>query len=161
MRTLVLSLAVLAIAPGSGGAAPASVTIAGSLQSEVGCLGDWQPDCLRSWLEDVDGDGVYTFETTALPAGTYETKATIGEDWTENYGAGGVPNGATIAFVVPASGVPIRSRFDGQTKVLTVPEPGPPRGLRGRAPGPPRGARPRYAARALTPESTSSEGAPR
>ena len=26
-------------------AAPASVTIAGSLQSELGCSGDWQPDC--------------------------------------------------------------------------------------------------------------------
>ena len=25
------------------------------------------PDCLRSWLEDPDGDGIYTFETTALP----------------------------------------------------------------------------------------------
>ena len=24
---------------------PASVTVAGSLQSELGCPGDWQPDC--------------------------------------------------------------------------------------------------------------------
>jgi hypothetical protein len=29
--------------------------------------GDWDPTCLRSWLEDPDGDGIYTFETTALP----------------------------------------------------------------------------------------------
>ena len=36
---------------------------------ELGCSGDWQPDCLRSWLEDPDGDGVYTFETTRDPAG--------------------------------------------------------------------------------------------
>ena len=37
----------------------------GSFQSELGCPGDWQPDCLRSWLQDPDGDGIYTFETTA------------------------------------------------------------------------------------------------
>ena len=41
----------------------------GDFQSELGCPGDWQPDCLRSWLQDPDGDGVYTFETTALQAG--------------------------------------------------------------------------------------------
>src|SRR5947209_20344064 len=30
-------------------------TVAGSFQSELGCPGDWQPDCLRSWLQDPDG----------------------------------------------------------------------------------------------------------
>jgi hypothetical protein len=29
----------------------------GGFQSELGCPGDWQPDCLRSWLQDPDGDG--------------------------------------------------------------------------------------------------------
>ena len=60
----------------------------GSFQSELGCPGDWDPSCLRSWLEDPDGDGIYTFETTALPAGSYETKVAINESWDENYGAG-------------------------------------------------------------------------
>ena len=32
------------------------------------------PGCLRSWLQDIDGDGIYTFETTALPAGSYEAQ---------------------------------------------------------------------------------------
>ena len=40
----------------------------GDFQSELGCPGDWDPTCLRSWLEDPDGDGTYSFETTALPA---------------------------------------------------------------------------------------------
>src|SRR5206468_10927828 len=35
----------------------------GSFQSELGCPGDWDPSCLRSWLEDPDGDGIYRFET--------------------------------------------------------------------------------------------------
>ena len=62
----------------------------GSFQSELGCSGDWDPGCLRSWLQDIDGDGIYTFETTALPAGSYEGKVAINESFDENYGADGV-----------------------------------------------------------------------
>src|SRR6266498_4859731 len=49
----------------------------GSFQSELGCPDDWQPDCLRSWLQDPDGDGIYSFETTVIPAGSYEAKVAI------------------------------------------------------------------------------------
>ena len=36
---------------------PASVTIAGSLQDELGCPGDWQPECANSYLTyDFDDD---------------------------------------------------------------------------------------------------------
>ena len=49
------------------------------------------PGCLRSWLQDPDGDGIYTFETTALPAGSYEGKVAINESWDVNYGAGRRP----------------------------------------------------------------------
>ncbi|MBW7882852.1 MAG: alpha-amylase, partial [Caldilineaceae bacterium] len=79
------------------------VTAPGSYQSEIGCPGDWQPDCLRSWLQDVDGDGTYSFTTDQIPAGNYEAKAAINEGWDENYGQGGVPGGANIAFTVPAN----------------------------------------------------------
>src|SRR3990172_3216244 len=80
-------------------------TVPGSFQSELGCPGDWQPDCLRSWLQDPDGNGSYEFRTSALPAGTYEAKVAINESWDENYGAGGVQNGPNIFFTVPLSGV--------------------------------------------------------
>ncbi|MFN8374840.1 MAG: hypothetical protein U0694_18415 [Anaerolineae bacterium] len=40
--------------------------VPGSFQAAIGCPGDWSPDCLRSWLQDPDGDGVYTFVTTAI-----------------------------------------------------------------------------------------------
>src|SRR5436190_1306261 len=79
---------------------PAEVVLVGSFQSELGCPGDWQPDCLRSWLQDSDGDGVYTFNTTLLPAGEYEAKVAINESWNENYGASGVPGGDNIHFTV-------------------------------------------------------------
>jgi pullulanase-type alpha-1,6-glucosidase len=96
------------------------VTAPGSFQSELGCPGDWMPECMRSWLQDPDRDGVYTFSTTAIPAGQYETKVTHGLSWAENYGAGGVPNGANIPFFVAADGDPTTFSYVLATHVLTV-----------------------------------------
>jgi pullulanase len=93
---------------------------AGSFQSELGCPGDWQPDCLRSWLEDPDGDGIYTFTTTSLPAGSYEAKVAIDESWDVNYGAGGVPGGANIGFVVPAACAAMTFSYDASNHELTI-----------------------------------------
>jgi hypothetical protein len=95
-------------------------TAAGSFQSELGCPGDWQPDCLRSWLQDPDGDGIYTFTTTALPAGFYDGKVAINESFVENYGQGGVPNGPNIPFVVPFNGAQTAFRYDSTTHVMTI-----------------------------------------
>ena len=92
----------------------------GSFQSELGCSGDWDAGCLRSWLQDIDGDGIYTFETTALPAGSYEGKVAINESWDENYGAGGAPNGSNIAFSVPSTGTKVTFTYDATTHVLTI-----------------------------------------
>ena len=96
------------------------VTAAGSFQSELGCPADWSPDCLRSWLEDPDGDGTFTFTTTAIPAGDYEVKAAVGLSWTVNYGADGALGGANIAFTVAKNGNPTTFSYDSQTHVLTV-----------------------------------------
>ena len=92
----------------------------GTFQSELGCPGDWQPDCLRSWLQDPDGNGIYSFETTALPAGTYEGKVAIDESWDENYGQGGVPNGPNLVFTVPNDNAKVTFRYDPGSHVLTI-----------------------------------------
>ncbi|HEU4941969.1 MAG TPA: glycoside hydrolase family 15 protein, partial [Gaiellaceae bacterium] len=92
----------------------------GSFQSELGCAGDWDPGCLRSWLQDPDGDGVYAFETTALPQGSYEAKVAINESWDENYGQGGVPGGANIPFTVPVDGAKVTFTYDATSHILTV-----------------------------------------
>lgn len=94
-------------------------TAPGSFQSELGCPGDWDPSCLRSWLQDVDGDGNYSFETTELPAGSYEAKVAINESWDLNYGAGGVQNGDNITFSVEA-GQRVVFTFDSATHVPTI-----------------------------------------
>ncbi len=103
-------------------------TVAGSFQSELGCPGDWQPDCLRSWLQDPDGDGIYTFTAHTLPAGDYEAKVAINESWDENYGAGGAPNGANIAFTVPRSCTDMFFSYDSHSHVLTISASGAPNG---------------------------------
>ncbi len=96
------------------------VTTPGSFQDELGCPGDWDPSCLRSWLQDLDGDGTYDMTTTALPAGSYEAKAAIDEAWDENYGDGGVPGGANIPFTVAATGDEVTFSFDSPTNTLTI-----------------------------------------
>lgn len=103
-------------------------TVPGSYQKHLGCPNDWDPGCLRSWLQDPDGDGTFTFTSASLPAGTYEVKVAINESWDENYGAGGVPNGPNMTFTVPAPCTEMTFSFDGASKLLTVTAGAGPRG---------------------------------
>ncbi|MDQ2625337.1 MAG: pullulanase-type alpha-1,6-glucosidase, partial [Actinomycetota bacterium] len=100
------------------------VTLPGSFQSEVGCPGDWAPECLGTWLAPV-GDGTYTFTTDLIPAGAWEVKVAHGLSWDVNYGEGGVPGGANIAFTAPG-GKPVTFTYDGATHVLTIEVTSPP-----------------------------------
>ncbi|WP_322513253.1 alpha-amylase family glycosyl hydrolase [Chloroflexus sp.] len=80
-------------------------TVPGNFNSEIGCSGDWQPECLRTFMSDVDGDGIFTFTTDAIPPGNYEFKIATNESWSNpNYGAFGnnvpftVAGPATVTF---------------------------------------------------------------
>jgi hypothetical protein len=97
----------------------AIVTGAGSFQHLLGCPGDWDPSCLRSWLEDPDGDGIYTLESY-LQVGQYEAKAALNESWDVNYGLGGVVNGPNISFVVSSATTPVLFSYDASSHVLTI-----------------------------------------
>ncbi|MCA1621634.1 MAG: hypothetical protein LC795_20655 [Acidobacteria bacterium] len=94
--------------------------VPGSFQSELGCGGDWDPGCLRSWLQDPDEDGTYTFETTSIPPGSYEAKVAINESWDENYGQGGAQNGSNIPFNVSAAGQKVTFSYVASTHVLSI-----------------------------------------
>lgn len=96
------------------------VTVPGSFQSKIGCSADWAPDCLRSWLQDPDGDGVYVFTTSAIPAGDYEAKVAANMTWDLNYGVDGKENGDNLKFTVPADGTEVTFSFDSASKVLTI-----------------------------------------
>jgi len=109
----VLPLAVSAPARADHTAAPAVVTLVGSLQSELGCPGDWQPDCAATRLAPVAGSPGLFRATFDLPAGGYEYKVALNGSWDENYGAGGAPGGANIA--VRAPGGPVTFTYDHAT----------------------------------------------
>ena len=55
---------------------PTTVTIAGSLQSELGCPGDWQPECASTHLAYDAGDGAWQ-ATFSVPSGNWEYKAAL------------------------------------------------------------------------------------
>jgi hypothetical protein len=95
-------------------------TAPGSFQSELGCAGDWDPSCLRSWLQDPDGDGILQLPH---PRAAGRQLRGQGRDRRElgrvNYGAGGVQNGPNIPFTV-ASDCAETSSSTTATHVLTV-----------------------------------------
>lgn len=96
-----------------------SVTVAGSLQSEIGCPGDWQPDCAASHLAFDTSDGEW-HATFTLPAGDYEWKVAINDSWTENYGAGGAAGGDNLPLSVPEGGGSYVFTWDQSTHVPSV-----------------------------------------
>ncbi len=65
--------------------AASSVTIAGSLQSELGCPGDWQPECAATHLAFDTIDAIWQ-GSLAVPAGAWAYKAALNDAWAESYG---------------------------------------------------------------------------
>jgi len=53
------------------------VVAVGDFQSQLGCAKDDDPGCLRSWLQDPEGDGNYALTTTALKAGSYSVGLSV------------------------------------------------------------------------------------
>ncbi|WP_341360367.1 pullulanase-type alpha-1,6-glucosidase [Georgenia sp. M64] len=96
------------------------VTLPGSFQSELGCPGDWQPQCLVSLMVDPERDGTYTFTTGDIPAGSYEVKVAHNLSWDENYGTGGAPGGANYTFSAPGDGKAATFSYDIATHLLTI-----------------------------------------
>ncbi|HYU85870.1 MAG TPA: alpha-amylase family glycosyl hydrolase, partial [Kribbellaceae bacterium] len=98
-------------------AADRVVTIAGSLQSELGCPGDWQPSCPQSELTPAGGT---TYRRDfAVPSGSYAYKITINGSWAENYGADGVRDGADIPLRI-AGPARLRFTYDDVTHKVAV-----------------------------------------
>src|SRR3990172_1469079 len=89
---------------------PSSVTIVGSLQSELGCAGDWQPECATTHLTYDATDRVWQ-GTWNVPAGDWEYKAALNGTWDENYGANAQPNGANIGLNL-ASATSVKFYYD-------------------------------------------------
>jgi hypothetical protein len=62
---------------------PTSVAIPGSFNDELGCPGDWQPECDQIELT-ANADEVWR-GLFPIPAGAWEYKAALNDTWDENY----------------------------------------------------------------------------
>ncbi|WP_395695837.1 alpha-amylase family glycosyl hydrolase [Nocardioides sp.] len=96
-----------------------SVTVAGNLQSELGCPDDWMPGCAATHLTFDTGDGLW-HGTFAVPAGTYQWKVAIDDSWAVNYGAGGAPGADGATLTVPDGGRSYVFTWDPITHVPSV-----------------------------------------
>lgn len=93
-----------------------SVTVAGSLQSEIGCPADWNPACATSHLTFDTGDGVWR-GTFNLAPGTYEWKVAINDSWDVNYGAGGAAGGSNLTLEVLPGTTSVTFVWDQVSKI--------------------------------------------
>jgi len=119
LAIMALVLAVLAGVPAARAAdtpLPTSVTLAGSLQSEIGCASDWTPGCAVSHLTRVGDSPVYSSRFT-LPAGSYELKVAISDSWAESYGKDG--GSANIALVLQGKAT-LEFSYDHQTHRIGI-----------------------------------------
>ncbi|WP_238165908.1 pullulanase-type alpha-1,6-glucosidase [Kribbella caucasensis] len=109
-----LGLGTATSAP-AGVAAERVITLAGSLQNELGCTGDWDPGCEQTRL----GAAAPYRKVFDVPAGSYEYKVTVNGSWDENYGAGGVLDGPNIPLRIegPAK---LEFSYDDTTHLVTV-----------------------------------------
>ena len=92
----------------------------GDFQSELGCASDGDVGCMRSWLQDPDGDGTFSFTTIDIPAGT----------WSVSVGASG-----PVSFTVP-EGFATTISFQRSTSAISVDTFAPDFGRTCRRPGP-------------------------
>jgi pullulanase len=102
---------------------PSSVTIAGTMQSELGCSADWMPSCDKTFLVYDAEDDVWqgTFEVT--PNNDQDKKgprykAALNGSWDENYGLNASRGGADIPFVVTTS-TQVKFYYDHKTNWVT------------------------------------------
>nr|MBN1229396.1 extracellular solute-binding protein [Anaerolineae bacterium] len=99
-----------------GGALAGMVNVPGDWQDEVGCAGDWAPDCEITALTE-DG-GLYTGEFELI-AGDYQGKVALDGSWGVNYGVDGAQDGDNCTFSMAADGTVVFT-FDPETHLLTI-----------------------------------------
>lgn len=102
---------------------PDSATIAGTMQSELGCSGDWMPACSKTNLTFDPNSGIWkgTFEVT--PGNDQDKKGprykvALNGSWDENYGKNASRGGADIPLVVDAA-IKVSFYYDPQSHVIT------------------------------------------
>jgi len=93
---------------------PTSVTLAGSLGHTIPGCTDWQWDCAAAHLTEI-GNGIWRGVFT-IPAGEWEYKLVINDDWSESY-TGNHRNGGGNT-TLSTTGATIRFYYDRKTNAV-------------------------------------------
>jgi pullulanase-type alpha-1,6-glucosidase len=109
------------------------IVLAGDFQATLGCPANDDPTCLGSWLQDADGDGIYTWTSTALAAGTYTARLALDGTLEGALGADATPAGPPITLAVANTGDELYIGYDVNTASLIISTNGAPRGDLSRA----------------------------
>ena len=120
LTLLVLLITALGLAfPALAATAPRKITVSipGTLQSKLGCSGDWDPACEKTFLTYDPAGDVYKGEFKVTP-GAYEYKAAIDKNWNENYGLNARKGGANIPLKVTGQ-ASIKFYYDDKTHWVT------------------------------------------
>lgn len=96
-----------------------SVVLAGTLQTPLGCAGDWAPDCEASALTYDEASGLWT-GTFDLEVGTYEWTITVNGTWDVSFGIGGQSGMGTNYTTTLVSAAPVTFTFDPVSKLTEV-----------------------------------------
>lgn len=98
---------------------PFKVVLAGSFQNEVGCSGDWMPDCSNTELVYSAEKGVYEADIT-IPKGCYEYKVVLNGNWAYNYGKWGIPNGENYVLSLPVKDDKVHFSYNPDYHTVTA-----------------------------------------
>ena len=102
---------------------PDSVNIPGTHQDELGCPGDWQPECENTMLAYDEEDDVWQGVYEIQPGNDDDKKgprykAALNGGWSENYGLNATPNGSDIPLVV-TDPTQVKFYYDHKTHWIT------------------------------------------
>jgi len=97
------------------------VVATGDFQTQLGCQNDNDAGCLRTWLEDPEGDGSFAFVTHGLKKGTYNVNLASNEEFQSSIAA-------PQTFTVNADGDEIFFGYNTVNKELVINTAGAPKG---------------------------------
>ncbi|MFN8596270.1 MAG: pullulanase-type alpha-1,6-glucosidase [Anaerolineae bacterium] len=120
---LVMALLPLGTLQAQTTSAPTKVVVPGTHQSELGCSGDWQPDCDKSALTYDAQSDVWTGEFEITPGNDQDGKGArykvaLNGSWSENYGQKAQQGGSDIPLVVSAP-TKVKFYYDHKTHWIT------------------------------------------
>ena len=93
---------------------PANASVPGSHNSEMGCPGDWQPDCDQAQLTRDPDDDIWKRTIVGAGRATTPTRSPSTSRGTRTTGWAGAPNGGDIGYTAP--GGDLTFFYDHRTK---------------------------------------------